>query len=154
MLAGLGMIVVPRRENAQPSLAMPEQPRDKTSADHGPIIERIIHALMELGGAEPLKKGNPDRKMEDDFPPAWRRIIRTQTDPAIDEKIDGQQNRDDEDVVQMSVKKGRIVMQVRLDHAAVQGINPAADQKYGIAPVTVLTLSVSRHRERSDWLQP
>jgi hypothetical protein len=84
--------------------------------------------------------------METDFPPSGRFVIRTKTDPSVDEKIKRQRHGHGQGVVEMTVKERGIMMQVRLDQRAVDDVNRKADEENRVAPVTKPSAPLSRHR--------
>src|SRR5476651_1998395 len=116
--------------------ALPEHPGDEASDGNTPVIERIIHALAQNHRAEPFKENNPHRDMEADFPPSGRFVIRTKTDPSVDEEVNRQRHGHGQGIVEMTVKEGGIMRQAGLDQGAVDAIDRKADEENRIAPIT------------------
>ena len=127
--------------------SLPERPGDEAPAGNTPVIEQIIHAVVQDHRAEPFEENHPHRDMESDFPPAGRFVVRAKLDPPVDEEINRQCHRHGQGVVEMTVKERGIVMQIRFDQRAIDKINREADQKNGVAPVTKPACFLNRHRE-------
>src|SRR5476651_2653052 len=116
--------------------ALPERPCDEAAAGNTPVIDGIIHAMVQDHRAEPFKENNPHRDMETDFPPSGRFVIRTKTDPSVDEEVNRQRHGHGQGVVEMTVKEGGIMRQAGLDQGAVDAIDRKADEENRIAPIT------------------
>jgi len=86
--------------------ALPERPGDEAAAGNTPVIERIAYALVQSQRSEPFKENHPHRDMETDFPPSGRIVIRTKTDPSVDEEVNRQRHGHGQGVVEMAVKEG------------------------------------------------
>ena len=84
--------------------------------------------------------------MQSDLPPSGRIVIRTKTDPSVDEKVNRQRHGNGQGIVEMAVKERGIMMQVRLDQRSVDGIDREASKKNRVAPVTKPAAFLSRHR--------
>jgi hypothetical protein len=126
--------------------SLPEQPRHHASGEHATVIERIGHAMVQDRRAKPLEEDAPDGEMAADFPRAGWLIIRAEADPAINEKVNRQGDRDGQAVVEMAVKKGRVGVEVRFDPQAIDDIDRQAEKKNRVAPVTERAALFSRHK--------
>jgi len=129
----------------------PNRPRDQASARNAQIVDGIICALMQNNWAKPLEENKPNREMEGDLPPPGRLVVGTKTDPPVDKKVNRQSHGNGEGIVEMTVKERGIMMQVRLDERAVDGVRREADEKNRIAPVTKIPVFIKRHRGSQNW---
>jgi len=123
-------------EPAKQPVTLPEQPGNEASAGKTPIIDGIIYGMVQNHRAKPFKENNPYRDMKGDFPPTRRLVVRTKPDPSVDKEVYWQGHGHGQSVVEMPVKEGGIVMEVRLDQRAVDDVGREADEENGIAPIT------------------
>jgi len=107
----------------------PDDPCDEASPGETPAIDRIGDAVMHHHRAKPLEKNDPDRDMQGNLPPAGRFVIGAKTDQAVSEEKDRQRHGYGQSVVKMTMKKRRVMVQVWLDHHAVDDINREANEK-------------------------
>src|ERR1700722_3899089 len=127
------------------SVALPERPRDKASAGNAPVVDWISHAPVQNNRPKTFKENDPHRDMKTDFPPSGWFVIGTKTDPSVDEEVNRQRHGHRQGVVEMTVKEGGIMMQMRFDQRAVDDVDREADKENGIAPVTKPSAPLSRH---------
>jgi len=85
--------------------------------------------------------------MQANFPASWRSIVGAQAKLAIEEKIKRQHHRHEKAIIQVSVKKGGIVVEVGFDQLAVNEVGREAHHENRVMPVTESTVSFKKHKE-------
>jgi len=101
---------------------------------------------MQDRGTKPFKENRPDQDVQGHFPESGRRVVRTQADPTIEEQIKRKDHGNEKTIIQMTVKKRRILVQVRFDQLAVDEVGPRAQKKKRITKITECAPFFSRHR--------
>lgn len=125
----------------------PPEPRGHSAHGKAKRVDEIRHASMEIVRTEPLEEDAPHRDVQCYLPPSRRLVVRPKSDLAVDEEIDRQRNGHRQAVVEMTVKKGRIMMEVGLNHQPIEGVRRETSQKERITPVSKVPRLLNWHRE-------
>lgn len=100
---------------------------------------------MEDGRAGNLEEDDPDDEMKRNFPPAWRLVIRAKTDEAINEEEQWQRDRHCQRVIEMTMEKRRVVVEIWFDNEPIQDVESQSHHKERVLPVPESAMAVSWH---------
>jgi len=114
--------------------SIPPQAGQETSHAISKNITPIAGRMFEDMRTPPFEQHRPKNQVQSNFARGWGGIVRSKSEPAVQQKERGQGTRYEQRVVKPGTQKE--VVKMRLQNKPIQTIKAAPEQKEWIAQVT------------------